>query len=79
MLPYWMINAASCWYLVAVSNFTFLIAAAISLQGIIREEAPCYDLHKIDVDVTNPFANEGEFRVVCVETMDDSEVTHQNK
>ena len=49
----------------------------ITKQGIIREESACYELHKIEVDITNPFDKEGEFRVVTIETMEDTE--HQKQ
>ena len=39
------------------------------MQKVIKDESPCYELHKIDVNVTNPFNKDGEFRIVTVETM----------
>ena len=50
----------------------------ITKQGIIREESACYELHKIEVDITNPFDKEGEFRVVTIETMEDPEQQKQS-
>ena len=53
-----------------------------TIQGIIREESACYELHKIEVDITNPFDKEGEFRVVTIETMEDPEqqkLSHNSK
>lgn len=37
------------------------------LQKVIKCESPCYELEKINVEVTNPFPEAGEFRIVLVE------------
>lgn len=43
---------------------TFL---TICLQATIKSESPCYELQKVNFDVTNPFPLTGEFRIVLVE------------
>lgn len=37
------------------------------LQGTIKCEAPCYEVHKVPVAVTNPYPKAGEFKVILVE------------
>ncbi|XP_052240686.1 cilia- and flagella-associated protein 47-like isoform X3 [Dreissena polymorpha] len=39
----------------------------IAPKKVIQCESPCYELEKINIDVTNPFAEAGEFRIVLVE------------
>ena len=34
----------------------------VGVQGVVRQESACYELHKIDIEVGNPFKKEGEFR-----------------
>ncbi|XP_053397416.1 cilia- and flagella-associated protein 47-like isoform X4 [Mercenaria mercenaria] len=36
-------------------------------EKVIKCESPCYELEKINLDVTNPFSEAGEFRIVLVE------------
>ena len=33
----------------------------------VKCESPCYELHKVELEVTNPFDQPGEFRLVLVE------------
>lgn len=37
-------------------------------QSIVRVESPCYELEKIMFDVTSPYLEGGQFRVVIIET-----------
>lgn len=38
-----------------------------TLQKVVKCESPCYELEKINIDVTNPFDEAGDFRIVLVE------------
>ncbi|XP_033635373.1 cilia- and flagella-associated protein 47-like isoform X1 [Asterias rubens] len=39
----------------------------ITPSTTVKCESPCYELHKVELDVTNPFDEGGEFRIVLVE------------
>ena len=36
-------------------------------QTTVRFESPCYELKKIPLEVTNPFAEDGVFQIIVVE------------
>lgn len=36
-------------------------------QATIKCESPLYEINKVDLDISNPFAHKGKFRVVLVE------------
>ncbi|XP_052808119.1 cilia- and flagella-associated protein 47-like isoform X2 [Mya arenaria] len=39
----------------------------IAPKKVLQCESPCYELEKINIEVTNPFSEGGEFRIVLVE------------
>ncbi|XP_022089961.1 cilia- and flagella-associated protein 47-like isoform X2 [Acanthaster planci] len=39
----------------------------ITPSTTVKCESPCYELHKVELEVTNPFNQAGEFRIVLVE------------
>jgi hypothetical protein len=38
----------------------------------VKVESPCYELHKVPLEVTNPFPQGGDFKIVLLETKEDS-------
>ena len=50
-----------------VGILSFFFFSYLSLQSTIRCEAPCYEVHKIAVKVTNPYPRDGQFKVILVE------------
>jgi hypothetical protein len=41
------------------------------VKHIIKCESPCYELERIQLNITNPFNEGGEFRIVLVEASSD--------
>lgn len=37
----------------------------------IKCSSPCYELHRIPIEVTNPFPQGGDFRIMLVESKED--------
>ena len=43
----------------------------ITPRHTVKVEAPCYEMHRVPLDVSNPFHESGTFRVVLVESRDE--------
>ena len=48
------------------NNFLCLVILSFQ-QSTLKCESPCYELFKVELEVTNPFEDGGEFRIVLVE------------